>query len=33
MFAEVKDDDDDDFEVVPLKSSKTDDDVSEGLCY
>ena len=32
MFADVKDDDDDEFEIVPVKPSQTADDFSDGLC-
>ena len=32
VFADIKDDDDDEFEVVPLQSTKTSDDISDGLC-
>jgi len=31
VFADVKDDEDDEFEIVPVKSSKTADDLSDGL--
>jgi len=31
VFADVKDDDDDEFEIVPLKPSKSADDISDGL--
>ena len=32
VFADIRDDDDDEFEVVPVKPTKTDDDFSDGLC-
>jgi len=32
VFADIKDDDDDDFEVVPVKPTKTGDNSSDGLC-
>jgi len=31
VFADVKDDDDAEFEIVPVKPSKTPDDFSDGL--
>ena len=32
VFDDVRDDEDDEFEVVPVKPTKTDDDFSDGLC-